>query len=613
MIKLENITVQIASKFLLENASAQISDGQKIGIIGRNGCGKTTLFKVLKGEYEVNSGEVFCPSNRKKAFVEQEIKAEELKKPILKYVLEKDKQLTELRCLEKTAKPEELPEIMEQLRLLEAGAAEAHTAEILTGLGFNQEDFIRPVNDFSGGWQMRLNLAGALFQKSDMLFLDEPTNHLDLEAIIWLEDYLCKYRGTVLLISHDRDFLNHICDSIIHFEGNKLVQYAGNYDNFSRQYTQKIETADKQQKKQNERKAHLQAFVDRFRYKATKAKQAQSRLRLLEKMENIALVAHEKESLFSFPEIKPLPSPIITLDKAAVGYNNIPVLKNLSFYINQDDRIALLGKNGNGKSTLVKLLASHLPLLDGTMRKIGKLKIGYFNQNQTEELPLEQTPVEYICSMWPDRVEKNIRAHLGRFGLEQEKAVTRIKSLSGGEKTRLLFARISIDNPELLILDEPTNHLDISGRDALADALNVYQGAVILISHDFHLLETVADSLWLVHSHTCRTFDGDLNEYRDFLLNGDKVSEKNAQNIRQKTEGNSGKKAKAGRKSRVALRLVEQEIECLEKQKSELLQQFSCVSGAEVAEMQIKLHTLETEIAEAEEKWLTIASDLEKS
>lgn len=612
MIKLENITVQIASKILLENASAQIADGQKIGIVGNNGCGKTTLFKVLKGEHDVNSGEVFCPPARLKAFVEQEIREEDLQKPILNYVLGKDRKLAELRRLEKDARPEDLPEIMEQLWLIEADSAEARTAEILVGLGFNQEDLLRPVRDFSGGWQMRLNLAGALFQRSDILFLDEPTNHLDLEAIVWLEHYLQKYRGTVLLISHDRDFLNHVCQGILHFEGGKLAFYSGNYDNFARQYAQKIELADKQIKKQNERRAHLQSYVDRFRYKASKARQAQSRLKMLEKMEDVAEVARDRESRFSFPEIKPLPSPLITLENGAVGYNGVPVLKKLSFYINQDDRIALLGKNGNGKSTLVKLLSSHLSLLDGTMKKSGKLKIGYFNQNQTEELPLEQTPTEYLAALLPDKPEKIIRAHLGRFGLEQEKAVTKINALSGGEKTRLLFARISIDAPELLIFDEPTNHLDMAGRAALADAVNAYQGAVILISHDFHLLEMVADSLWLVHNHTCTPFDGDLNDYREFLLNPDKDAKPRP--FAPKPEPKPVqmlKSSRPDRKIRAALREIEQNMARLEREKEEILQKFAAVSGKEVGELQIRLHNLEAQIAAAEEEWLELTASAE--
>ena len=617
MIKLDNITVQIASKFLLEDASAQISDGQKIGIVGKNGCGKTTLFRVLKGELEVNSGDVQCGKNQLKAFVEQEIKEADLQKPILEYVLSKDKRLMALREQEKTAKPEELPEIMEQLWIMESDSAEARTAEILVGLGFNQEDLARPVKDFSGGWQMRLNLAGALFQRSDILFLDEPTNHLDLEAIVWLESYLQKYKGTVLLISHDRDFLNNVCGGILHFEGKKLVQYGGNYDTFARQYAQKIELVDKLIKKQNERKAHLQSYVDRFRYKATKARQAQSRLKMLEKMEDIDEVAQDKESKFSFPDIKPMPSPLIAVEGGFVGYGDKVVLRKLNFYINQDDRIALLGKNGNGKSTLVKMLSSHLPMMEGTMRKSGKLKIGYFNQNQTEELPLELTPTEYMKTIEPDTPEKNIRAHLGHFGLEQEKAVTQIKALSGGEKTRLLFARMSIDKPELLIFDEPTNHLDMEGRTALAEALNAYNGAIILISHDFHLLEMVVDNLWLVHNNTCTAFDGDLEDYRAFLLQKERKTEEKPEKKEikepEKTITPIEKNAsnnKQDRKVRAELRQIEQELNRLEAQKAKLLQKFAQVSGSEVAKIQIELYNLEKEITTTEERWMELSENL---
>ncbi len=607
MIKLENITVQIASKILLENASVQISDGQKVGILGANGCGKTTLFKVLKGEHDVNAGEVMISSKQIKAFAEQEIKESDLNKPILQYVLGKDQRLFELRQKEKTATPEEMPEIVEQLFLLDADSAEARTAEILAGLGFNQEDLSRPVKDFSGGWQMRLNLAGALFQSSDILFLDEPTNHLDLEAIVWLENYLQKYHGTLLLISHDRDFLNNVCQSILHFEGKRLVQYSGNYDNFTRQYAAKIELAGKQMKKQAERKAHLQSYVDRFRYKASKAKQAQSRLKMLAKMEDVAEVAEERKSHFKFPEIKPLPSPLIKIENASVGYGDKVVLKKLNLYLNQDDRIALLGRNGNGKSTLVKMISGHLPLMDGVMYKSGKLKIGYFNQNQTEELPLELTPTEYLQSLLPDMPEKNIRAYLGAFGLEQEKAITKIAELSGGEKTRLLFARISMETPELLIFDEPTNHLDIAGRTALADAINSYRGAVILISHDFHLLEMVTDDLWLVANHTCKPFDGSLEDYRRFLLTPPAVEKPKP--MPKPTP--QPKAVRPNRKDRVILREIEQKLAQLEQQKNSLLQQFASVAdGQKIIAMQKELHILEQAISAAEEKWLELSGDM---
>lgn len=610
MIKLENITIQIASKILLENTTIQISDGQKVGIVGNNGCGKSTLFKVLKGEHDINSGEYICSTKQLKAFAEQEISPEDLEKPILDYVLSKDKRLTELREKEKTASSEELPEIMEQLLFIEAYSAEARTSEILAGLGFSQQDLSRPVKDFSGGWQMRLNLAGALFQPSDILFLDEPTNHLDIEAIVWLEDYLQNYHGTLLLISHDRDFLNNVCKGIIHFEGKKLIYYNGNYDNFVRQYTQKIELVNKQIKKQNEHRAHLQSYIDRFRYKATKAKQAQSRIKMLEKMQNIEEVSIDKESHFVFPDINPLPSPLIKIENASVGYDGIPVLKKLNLYLCQDDRIALLGKNGNGKSTLVKMISGYLPLLEGTMQKSNKLKIGYFHQKQTEELPLDLTPTEYMQSLQPDKQEKHIRAHLGRFGLEQEKAITKISELSGGEKTRLLFARISIDTPELLIFDEPTNHLDMTGRTALADAINNYKGAIILISHDFHLIEMVADDLWLVNNHTCKPYEGSLDDYKCFLLNKQQETP-NKSSQTPKIERKTIQNNKNNRKDKAILRELEKAIEQLEDKKENILHQFiNITDGNEIIRLQKELKDIEDKINQKEEEWLEISENI---
>jgi len=604
MIKIDNITLQIASKFLLENTSTQIDDGAKVGILGANGCGKTTLFKTLKGEHDVNSGEIFIPTRQIKAFAEQEIKEEDLNKSILNYVLSKDKRLVELKEKEKNASVSEIAEIMEELRIIGADSAEARTAEILKGLGFNQEDLTRKVKDFSGGWQMRLNLAGALFQYSDILFLDEPTNHLDIEAIVWLENYLKHYTKTLLVISHDIDFLNNVCNAIIHFEGKKLVTYKGNYDNFLRQYNQKIEFTSKAIEKQNQKRAHLQSYVDRFRYKATKAKQAQSRLKMLEKMTEIVEVEQEKEENFTFPEINTLPSPLIKTEDAIVGYGDKVVLRKLNLYLNQDDRIALLGKNGNGKSTLVKMLSGRLDLFGGSIIKSKKLKIGYFHQNQTEVLPMEQTPTEYILSLMPNTLEKNARSHLARFGLEQEKAVTKIKELSGGEKTRLLFATMSIDAPELLIFDEPTNHLDIKGRRALADAINAYNGAIILISHDFYLLKLVADTLWLVDNNTCSPYDGSLDDYRDFLLNKDNI---NAEKSKQKSNKTIIKHFKDDRKERVKLREIEKNIKQKEERKSKILEEFTTKIDKDVIiSLQKELKVLEEEIKDLEWEWFKL-------
>lgn len=608
MIKLEKITVQIANKILLENASAQIPDGEKLGIVGHNGCGKTTLFKVLKEELEVSQGEVFIPSKQFKAFVEQEIEEEDLHKSILNYVLDKDKRLKTLKENEKTATPSDLSEIYEQLHLIEADSAEARTAEILKGLGFNNEDLTRPVKDFSGGWQMRLNLAGALFQYSDILFLDEPTNHLDIEAVVWLENYLKKYRGTILLISHDKDFLNEICQSILHFEGQKLALYRGNYDSFSQQYAQKTELAEKAKKKQEDRRAHLQSYVDRFRYKASKAKQAQSRLKMLEKMQDIPEVARDKASRFIFSDLKPLPSPLITVENASTGYNGVPVLKKLNFCINQDDRIALLGKNGNGKSTLVKMLAGRLPVYEGIIKKSSKLNIGYFNQNQAEELQENLSPTEYIQAFMPDKPEKTVRAYLGNFGLEQEKAVTKIGLLSGGEKTRLLFAKINLNAPEILIFDEPTNHLDMTGRTALADAINAYAGAVILISHDFNLLSQVADSLWLVNNHTVTAFTGDLEEYRRFLL--EKEASKLSVPQTPRTIKKPLKNNKDDRVARAKLRKIKHELEMLEAKKNELFAQFTDASGKDIVTLNKTLRDIEQKIAQKEEDWLSLSENI---
>ena len=604
MIKIENITLQIASKFLLESASAQIDDGAKVGILGANGCGKTTLFKTLKGEHEVSLGEVVIPSRQIKSFAEQEIENKDLDKTILDYVISKDIRLVKLREKEKTASSFELAEIHEELKMIEANQAEAKVAEILRGLGFSNEDLSRKVKEFSGGWQMRLNLAGALFKYSDILFLDEPTNHLDIEAIIWLEDYLKRYTKTLLIISHDRDFLNNICTSIIHFEGKRLVTYKGNYDGFLRQYNQKIELTSKAIEKQSQRKAHLQSYVDRFRYKASKAKQAQSRLKMLEKMEDISEIAQEHSDNFTFPEINLLPSPLIKTEDVSVGYDDNVVLKKLNLYINQDDRIALLGKNGNGKSTLVKMLSSQLKPFTGNIVKSQKLKIGYFHQKQTEVLPLELTPAEYILSIQPDFMEKNARSHLARFGLEKEKAITKIKDLSGGEKTRLLFASMSLNAPEILIFDEPTNHLDMKGRKALADAINQYNGAIIIISHDFYLLELVADTLWLVDNKTCTIYDGSLNDYRNLLLN---KGEKEIKNIPQNTNKVQSKNSKEDRKERIKLREIENKIKQKEIEKSKIMEEFTkTIDGKTIISLQKELKSIEDEITDLELEWFRL-------
>ena len=521
MIDINDITVRVGSKVLLDHASAHISDSQKVGLVGANGCGKSTLFRVLLGQQETETGDVYFPRGSRVATVAQE--QNDIDIHILDFVLAADKERTELLARLQNASEFELAEIHERLNLIGAASAEGRASAILNGLGFDNADFHRPVGEFSGGWRMRLALAAALFQPSDILLLDEPTNHLDLEASVWLENHLRKYAGTLLLISHDKYILNDLCDYIIHFEDRKLNTYSGNYDTFRRTRSMQRELQARQIEKQEARRRHLQSYVDRFRYKASKAKQAQSRIKMLEKMEVIAPLSGEYSSHFNFPEPAELAPPLITLEDVSAGYGDNVVLKRLSLRIVNNDRIALLGANGNGKSTLAKLLSGRLKPLSGTVKASQKLEVGYFAQHQSEELPLEQTPAEYMSSLMPGVPEPKVRAHLASFGLNQEKSVTQIARLSGGEKARLLFAVMTRKAPALLILDEPTNHLDIEGREALVDALNAYGGSVILITHDLHLIELIADDLWLVKNHLCKPYQGDLADYKRSLLEDKKT------------------------------------------------------------------------------------------
>lgn len=609
MIDINNITVRIGSKVLLEQTSAHISDGWKVGLVGHNGCGKSTLFRVLLGEMETELGEVFFPSGYRVATVSQELN--EIDTPIIDFVLAQDKERCDLLAKLETAANEELGEIHERLNLLGAASAEGRAAAILNGLGFSNEDLRRPIKEFSGGWRMRLALAAALFQPSDILLLDEPTNHLDLEASIWLENHLRRYNGTLLLISHDRYILNDLCNHIIHFENNCLNTYSGNYDTFQRTRTLQREVQAKQIEKQEQQRKHLQSFVDRFRYKATKAKQAQSRMKMLEKMEVLAPLTNEYSSSFDFPEPQELAPPLISLENVSVGYDDNVVLKNLSLRIVDNDRIALLGANGNGKSTLAKLLSNRLLPLDGNVVRSKKLEVGYFAQHQSEELPLDMTACAYMSSLMPDVLEPKVRAHLARFGLNQEKATTQIAKLSGGEKARLLFAVMSRNAPALLILDEPTNHLDIEGRDALVEALNAYKGSVILITHDLHLIELIADDLWLVKNHNCKPYNGDLDDYKKSLLEGKNTAKKPTEQAKKETPKKANNyqeikelNSRINRLEKVLNKLNENKI-LLENKFSEPL------PTEELITLQKDFSYLQNQINETEAEWLELSEKLE--
>lgn len=605
MIDINDITVRVGSKVLLDHASAHISDSQKVGLVGANGCGKSTLFRVLLGQQETETGDIYFPRGSRVATVAQE--QNDIDIHILDFVLAADKERTELLARLQNASEFELAEIHERLNLIGAASAEGRASAILNGLGFDNADFHRPVGEFSGGWRMRLALAAALFQPSDILLLDEPTNHLDLEASVWLENHLRKYAGTLLLISHDKYILNDLCDYIIHFEDRKLNTYSGNYDTFRRTRSMQRELQARQIEKQEARRRHLQSYVDRFRYKASKAKQAQSRIKMLEKMEVIAPLSGEYSSHFNFPEPAELAPPLITLEDVSAGYGDNVVLKRLSLRIVNNDRIALLGANGNGKSTLAKLLSGRLKPLSGTVKASQKLEVGYFAQHQSEELPLEQTPAEYMSSLMPGVPEPKVRAHLASFGLNQEKSVTQIARLSGGEKARLLFAVMTRKAPALLILDEPTNHLDIEGREALVDALNAYGGSVILITHDLHLIELIADDLWLVKNHLCKPYQGDLADYKRSLLEDKKTMEK--------TEPKEPKKPNNYfeiKQLNSELKRLEKLLERLNVQRENMESRFAEEQTAEaLIALQKDFSALQKQIADTENLWLEVSTRLE--
>lgn len=609
MIDINNITVRIGSKVLLEQASAHISDGWKVGLVGHNGCGKSTLFRVLLGELETELGDVFFPAGSRVATVAQEL--DDIEIPVLDFVLAQDKERAELLKRLETAPEEEYGDIHEQLRVIGAASAEGRAASILSGLGFSDEDMRRPIKEFSGGWRMRLALAAALFRPSDVLLLDEPTNHLDLEASIWLEKHLRRYAGTLLLISHDRFILNDLCNYIIHFENKKLNTYSGNYDIFQKTRTQQREVLARQTAKQEMRRKHLQSFVDRFRYKASKAKQAQSRLKMLEKLEALPLLSSEYAGSFDFPEPPEPASPLVTLESVSAGYESKVVLKNLSLRIVENDRIALLGANGNGKSTFAKLISGRLAPMDGSISYTRKLEIGYFAQHQSEELPLDMTACEYMATLMPDVPETKVRAHLARFGLTQEKSATLIGKLSGGEKARLLFAVMSRNAPGLLILDEPTNHLDIEGRDALIEALNAYKGAVILITHDLHLIELIADDLWLVKNQTCRPYDGDLDDYKHLLLEGKNTAPKREEPVKKEEKRKGGNYFEI-KQLNSEIKRLEKTLSKLADEKAVMEKRFSePLSTEELIALQKDFSYLQNRIDETKANWLELSEKLE--
>jgi ATP-binding cassette subfamily F protein 3 len=529
MLHINGLTYRIGGRLLLEDASVAVPEGHKVGIVGRNGVGKSTLFRLILGEIPAEGGAVTLPRNARIGTVAQE--APGGPESLLETVMAGDAELASLSAEAETATdPHRIAEIQMRLADIEAHTANSRAATILTGLGFSEEAQQGPCSALSGGWRMRVALAAALFAKPDVLLLDEPTNYLDLEGTIWLKSFIRDYPHTIVLISHDRDLLNEAVGYILHLERGKLTLYQGNYDSFERQRREKQALTVKLKKKQEDQRKHMMAFVDRFRYKASKARQAQSRLKALSKLEPIAELIEDRVAPFFFPNPeKAIAPPLVKWDKVSVGYaENKPVLRNITLRLDPDDRIALLGSNGNGKSTFAKLLCGKLQPMAGEMKYPQRLTVGYFAQHQLDEISPERTPYSYFNELMPDQPESKRRARLGAYGFGASLADSRCDTLSGGEKARLLFALAAFHAPHILVLDEPTNHLDVDSREALIMAINDYEGAVILISHDRHIIETCADQLWLVHDGTVKPFDGDMEDYTRLVLDKSRAGRRSA-------------------------------------------------------------------------------------
>ena len=517
MLQIDNLVFDSWGRRFFDRASVTIPDGTKVGLVGRNGVGKSTLFKLIVGELAAQEGDILLPKAAKIGSVDQEHPATPV--TLLDTILAADTRREALNAQLEIAEPEHLAEIYQHLNAIDADRAPARAAEILSGLGFSNADLARPMAEFSGGWRMRVALAAALFAEPDLLLLDEPTNYLDLEGALWLEARLKKYPKTALIVSHDRELLNNSVDAILHLSEGKLDLYTGGYDDFEHRRAEKTRLQAATRAKQDAERAHLQKFIDRFRAKASKATQAQSRIKRLAKLEPIAEIVEARVAPFTLPSpARPLAPPLIQLENAAVGYDKTTVLRNLNLRLDVDDRIGLLGVNGAGKSTFAKMIAGALPLQAGLMKRENRIKVGWFHQHQIEALDPDDTPLDIIRRELPDDSESSRRSRLAQFGLSFDKQETTVANLSGGERARLLLNLIAMAAPHLLILDEPTNHLDIDSRRALLDALNDYDGAVILITHDRSLIDLVADRLWLTADGTIKPFKGDMDDYARFVL-----------------------------------------------------------------------------------------------
>ena len=616
MLKLQNIFFSIEGKPLFEDASAVIPTGHKVGIVGRNGTGKTSLFRLIYNEWDLDSGQIDYPSQFRVGGVDQEAPASDVS--LLNTVLAADVERTKLlNEAEVAVEPDRIADIYTRLVDIDAYSAEARASSILSGLGFNARAQARPCHEFSGGWRMRVALAAVLFSQPDLLLLDEPTNYLDLEGAVWLEAFLAKYQHTVLVISHDRQLLNRSVTGILHLTDRKLTYYTGNYDQFDTERRMKLEQQQSMARKQDTQRKHIQSFVDRFRYKASKARQAQSRLKQLEKMQPILALSEQAVAPFHFSTPEELPAPLMSLESVAVGYDKKPVLRKLDLRLDADDRIALLGANGEGKSTLSKLFAGRLQPLSGDIVKSTKLRIGFFAQHQLDELVVGESPYQHIQRLRPKEPPVKLRARLGGVGFGADIVDNPVERLSGGQKARLLMAMAAIDAPHILILDEPTNHLDIESREALVFALNAYEGTVILVSHDSHLVEMVADQLWIVQDGMVAPFDGDMTDYQRQLLARRGVGNTASERKKPSPSGLDVKSQLSGRdrrqntsKLRARVKSCESTMIKLTTEKEKIVEQmaqpqfYDSGNAEKISQFSARLAKVESALVTAEKEWL---------
>ena len=622
MLNLNDITVRLGGRVILDGASSRLPPRGRIGLIGRNGAGKSTLVRVIADMLEPDTGSVDMPRGARIGYIAQE--APGGPESPFETVLAADVERAALMAESETChEPHRLGDIHERLIAIDAHTAPSRAARILSGLGFDEEAQSRPLESFSGGWRMRVALAALLFSAPDLLLLDEPSNHLDLEAVLWLEDFLKSYPATILLVSHERDFLNNVVDHILHLTGGKLTLYPGGYDAFERQRAERQAQIASARAKQQAQREHLQEYIAKNSARASTAKQAQSRQKALAKLQPIAELIDDPSLAFDFPSPDELRPPLITLDLASAGYGDLTVLSRLNLRLDPDDRIALLGRNGNGKTTLARLLAAQLTPMEGQMTASSRMKVGYFTQYQVEELDREDTPLEHMTRLMKGASQGAVRGQLGRFGFSGNKATTKVGKLSGGERARLALGLITRDAPHLLILDEPTNHLDVDAREALVQALNDYAGAVVIVSHDRHMLEMTADRLVLVDNGTAHEFDGSIDDYIAFVLAKEPAGARKTGDNRTVNKKDQRKAAAEAREKGQALkkraRTAETELERLTTERSAvdrtMFDPGSASGGlAKLTMTELMKHRaeLDSAIAAAEAAWLEANEALEQ-